>query len=365
MIKFGWDALIPSETVLFPLPGRPVIQRAIEFTPSAGIAPSLPHGYVIITEILRSSGGMSKEIYAIGVDLGGTSLRVALVSREGEIIQKVKVPSFDKIEESLVASIEKVFVDEVSGVGIGAAGLVDRETNTFAVSSNIPAIEGAHLVERLRERFGVPVFIENDANVAVLGEKWRGAGRGFRNIVLFTLGTGIGGGIIYDDSLVHVSAEIGHMSIIANGVKCVCGNYGCLESYASARAILGNAIKAFEKGSDSVLKSYHQGNIYRITPEEIYNAALDGDNVSREALREAGRYLGVGIANMINLLSPDAIILAGGLVGAWNIYILEAIKEASRRAFKHLFSGVKIISSSLGDNSGIVGAAYLVFNSVS
>jgi glucokinase len=304
---------------------------------------------------------MVKDTFAIGIDLGGTHLRIALVSGEGEIVKKIKVRSTGKVEESLLTSIAEVFTDRVRGIGIGAAGLIDRETNTVTVSSNFPAIEGMHIVERLRERFSVPVFIENDANVAALGEKWKGAGRDYQNIVLLTLGTGIGGGIIHNGSLMHISAEIGHMSIIANGVKCSCGNYGCLESYASARAIFGYAVTALEHGSESILKGYHQGNIYKLTPEEIYKAALDGDNLSRDVLREAGRFLGVGIANIINILSPDAIILSGGLVGAWNIYINEAIKEASRRAFKQLFPKVKIIASTQGDNSGIMGAAYLVF----
>lgn len=188
-----------------------------------------------------------------------------------------------------------------------------------------------------------------------------GAGKGFNNFVLLTLGTGIGGGIIYDGRLLNVSAEIGHMSIIANGVKCSCGNFGCLESYASARAILDYAVTALEHGTESILREFHQGNVYKLTPEDIYKTALDGDNLSRDVLREAGKYLGVGISNMINIFSPDAIILAGGLIGAWNIYIQEAMKEASKRTFKQLFEKVKIIPSSLGDNAGIIGSSCLVF----
>ncbi|HXX56660.1 MAG TPA: ROK family protein [Thermodesulfovibrionales bacterium] len=300
-----------------------------------------------------------KKHYAIGIDLGGTNLRVALVSEDGEIINKRKLPSIEQVEESLLRSAEEVFTDGVVGIGLGVAGLIDRERFRVAVSPNLPAVEGVDFNALFQDRFRVPVFIENDANVAALGEKWAGAGRDFKSFVLLTLGTGIGSGIIYDGRLMNVAAEVGHMSIIANGVKCSCGGIGCLESYAAAKAILGYAVTALEHGSESMLRELHNGNIYKLTGEDIYKAALEGDNLSRDVLKEAGRYLGVGISNIINIFSPEAIILSGGLIGAWNIYVQEAIKEASRRTLKHLFDRVKIIPSSLGDNAGIVGSACL------
>lgn len=298
---------------------------------------------------------------AVGIDLGGTNLRAALLSEDGSVIKKFKMPSVEDIEGALLASIGEVFSDGVIGIGIGVAGLIDRTKGAVMVSPNLSAIEGKSIVESIKTRFGVPVFIENDANVAALGEMRAGEGKDFRSFVLLTLGTGIGSGIIYDGRLMNISAELGHMSIIANGIQCSCGNHGCLESYASARAILSYAVSALEHDFESILREYHNGNIYRLTPEDIYKAALDGDNLSRDALREAGKYLGVGISNIINIFSPEAIILAGGLIGAWNVYIVEAIKEASRRTLKPLFDKVKVIPSSLGDNAGIIGSAYLSF----
>lgn len=298
---------------------------------------------------------------AVGIDLGGTNLRAALLSEDGSVIKKFKMPSVEDIEGSLLASIGEVFTDGVIGIGIGVAGLIDRSKGAVMVSPNLSAIEGKNIVESIKTRFGVPVFIENDANVAALGERWAGEGKDFRSFVLLTLGTGIGSGIIYDGRLLNISAELGHMSIIVNGVRCSCGNHGCLESYASARAILSYAVSALEHDFESTLREYHNGNIYRLTPEDIYKAALDGDNLSRDVLREAGKYLGVGISNIINIFSPEAIILTGGLIGAWNVYIAEAIKEASRRTLKPLFDKVKVIPSSLGDNAGIIGSAYLAF----
>jgi glucokinase len=303
---------------------------------------------------------MSKK-YAIGVDLGGTNLRVALVSRDGRIIRKIKTPTSEEILDSIFKATGDLFSDDIEGIGLGLAGLVARKSSRILISPNLQIVEKIDIVNELKEKFRVPVFIENDANAAALGEKWVGAGKDFSNFVLFTLGTGIGGGIIYNNKLFNVSAEIGHMTINTHGEKCHCGNIGCLESFASARAILAKAVSILEKDRESLLREYCGGNFYKLTAEDIYKAALDGDSFARELLRDAGKHLGIGIANIINLISPEAIILAGGLIGAWDIYIQEAIKEASRRAFKELFDTVKIIPSSLMDDAGIIGSAGLVF----
>ena len=302
--------------------------------------------------------------YAIGIDLGGTNLRVALVSREGEIIRKIKEPTSEEILDSIFNAAGSLFSDEIVGIGLGVAGLIDRKSCRVLFSPNLHIVERIDLVNEIRARFGIPVFIENDANAAAFGEMWVGAGKGFSNFILFTLGTGIGGGIIYNKKLLNVAAEIGHMSIDADGKKCPCGNSGCLESYASVRAILSEAVSVLEKGRESLLRETCGGNFYKLTAEEIYQAVLNGDSFARELLRNAGRYLGIGIANIINLMSPEAIILAGGLIGAWNIYIQEAIKEASRRALKQLFDRVKIVPSLLMDDAGIIGSAGLVFQEI-
>jgi glucokinase len=304
------------------------------------------------------------EKYAIGIDLGGTNMRAALVTSGGEIVKKIKGPTSEEVLGPLFSAIESLYAEEIAGIGLGVAGLISRETDRVLISPNLHSIEKIDLVNETREKFRVPVFIENDANAAALGELWSGAGKDFSSFVLFTLGTGIGGGIVYDRNLLHVSAEIGHMSIHADGEKCPCGNSGCLESYASMRAILAKASSALETGRESLLRQYSGGNFYKLTTEEIYRAALDGDNLARELLKNAGRYLGIGIANMINIMSPEAVILAGGLTGAWEIYVQEAMKEASRRAFKEMFERVKIIPSLLMDDAGVVGSAGLVFSSI-
>jgi glucokinase len=265
--------------------------------------------------------------FAIGIDLGGTNMRIALVSRDGQLIRKIKEPTSGEIVDMLLKSVSELFSDDIAGICIGIAGLIDREQGKILVSPNLHAVEAIDFVAAFEKKFGVPVFLENDANTAAL----------------------------------RVSSEIGHMSIDITGKKCPCGNFGCLETYASARALLSKAISFLEDGRESLLTEYCGGTFYKLTAEDINRAALDGDNLARELLKDTGRYLGIGIANIINIMSPEAIILSGGLIGAWDIYIQEAIKEASRRSLKELFDMVRIVPSSLLDNAGIIGAAGLVF----
>ncbi|MCE5195400.1 MAG: ROK family protein [Nitrospiraceae bacterium] len=303
---------------------------------------------------------MSKK-YAIGIDIGGTNLRAALVSAKGEAVEKAKESSGGDILETLQKIIQPLINKEVLGIGIGVSGLLDRKDRIVTLSPNLHSVEGIDFRKILKKQFEVPVYVENDANAAALGEKWIGAGKEFDNFVLLTLGTGIGSGIIQNNRLADIAAEIGHMSINADGDKCPCGNSGCLELYAAAKAMESKVIYAIEKGTESLLKECCGGSFYKVTGEDIYTYALEGDNLAKEILRETGRYLGVGIANIINILSPQAIILAGGLTGAWNIYVQEAIKEASRKTLPGLFENVKIIPSLLGDDAGIIGSAGMVF----
>jgi glucokinase len=303
----------------------------------------------------------TRKNFAIGIDLGGTNMRIALVSRDGQLIRKIKEPTSEELLDILLKSVNDLFSDDIAGICIGVAGLIDRGNGRILVSPNLHFVEEIDFVTIFKEKFGVPVFLENDANTAAFGEQWVGVGKNFSHFILLTLGTGIGGGIIYGKKLLRISAEIGHMSIDVNGEKCPCGNAGCLETYASARAILSKATSLLEQGRESLLIEYCGGNFYKLTAEDINRAALDGDNLARELLKDTGRYLGIGIANIINIMSPEAIILSGGLMGAWDIYIQEAIKEASRRSLKELFDTVKIVPSSLSDNAGIIGSAGLVF----
>ncbi|RMG70334.1 MAG: ROK family protein, partial [Nitrospirae bacterium] len=155
-------------------------------------------------------------------------------------------------------------------------------------------------------------------------------------------------------------AELGHITVEADGIRCLCGNNGCLESYASARAMVTRVVEALEEGEESLLRQCCEGNIYKITSEDIYNYALEGDGLARETLKTAGRYLGVGIASLVNIFSPEAVIIGGGLIGAWNILVEEAKREAQKRAFESLIKDVEFLPASLGDDAGLVGAASII-----
>lgn len=320
---------------------------------------------------------------AIGLDIGGTNTKTVIASEKGEVLLSRKNPTpavtekeKGKIESGLIANL-KDFLNEatskkviseaskLSGIGIGIAGLIDRKQGRIIQSPNISAINGVALRDIFEKEFSLPVIIENDANAYAYGEKWIGAGKDLDNFIVLTLGTGLGCGLIYKGQLYEGPMEVGHMTIVPSGRYCTCGSSGCLESYASGRAIVDKAISSLEKGTESLLSKCCDGNIYKITPEIVFEKALDGDSLSREIFREVGQFLGIGIANLINILGIDAVIIGGGLIGAWDMFIEELSKEAQKRAFKLLSTDVKILKSALTKDGGSIGAAGLLFSSIS
>ncbi len=303
--------------------------------------------------------------HAIGIDIGGTNIRLALINRNKEILIKLKEPTANNplnVINQLLGTVYEPYKNDIAGIGIAVAGIIDRESGSVIKSPNISGLSGVNLISVISAKHRLPILIENDANAAAYGEKVAGAGGIYKNFVMFTLGTGIGGGVVINNELIPISAELGHMTINIGGHKCSCGNIGCLEAYSSATAIVEYAISRIKNAEHTILTSLYNGNYFKITSEDIYQSALEGDVLSREALKEAGKNLGIGIANVINIFSPEAIILTGGLIGSWNIYIENAIKEASKRALKELFDTTRILPSTLGDDAGIIGAASLVFN---
>lgn len=320
-----------------------------------------------------------------GIDIGGTNTKIVLASEQGTSLISRQLPtpvisdkSSEKIDDLLIRNMKDFLEDPstkqvlsgasaphaIEGIGIGIAGLIDRKNGTVLQSPNIPALNGLRLKEKFETAFSLPVVLENDANIYAYGEKWIGAGKEFDNFVVLTLGTGLGGGLIYHGNLYEGPVEIGHMTIVPSGRYCTCGSYGCLESYASGRAIVDNAISSLEKGAESMLSKCCDGNFYKITPETVYEMALDGDTFSREVFREAGQFLGIGIANLINIFSLEAVIIGGGLIGAWELFIDELTKQVSKRAFKALSAKVKILKSALTKDAGSIGAAGLLLKKV-
>ncbi len=320
---------------------------------------------------------------AVGVDIGGTNTKFVLASEDGTVLSSHNKPTphisaktKDKIEDLLVKNLKEFLntdsakatiagaseTPSLAGIGIGIAGLIDRKSGKVLKSPNIAAVNNVPLKEIFEQEFSLPVALENDANIYAYGEKWIGAGKKFNNFAVLTLGTGLGGGLIYNGELYEGPMEIGHMVIVPSGRYCTCGSSGCLESYASGRAIVDRVVTSLEKGTDSLLSKCCDGNIYKITPEIVYKNALEGDALSREVFREVGQFLGIGISNLINLLDLEAVIIGGGLIGGWDMFIGEVEKEASKRAFKPLSAGVQIIKSTLTKDAGSIGAAGYLFS---
>ena len=312
---------------------------------------------------------------AVGVDIGGTNTKFVLVSEDGKVLRSEQGPTpaiaanaKEKMDDLLIESLKKFLKGEetskIAGIGLGKAGLIDRKNGKVIKSPNITAINNLSIRDRLEKEFSMPVILENDANTYAYGEKWVGAGKDYNNFVVITLGTGLGGGLIYNGELYEGPVEIGHMTIVPSGRYCTCGSYGCLESYSSGRAIVDRVVSSLEKGAESLLSECCDGNFYKITPEIVYQTAMEGDSLSREVFREAGHFLGIGIANLINLLNLEAVIIGGGLIGAWDMFLEDIKKEIAKRAFKPLSANVELIKSSLSHDAGAIGAAGLLLKKI-
>jgi glucokinase len=207
---------------------------------------------------------------------------------------------------------------------------------------------------------GLRATLDNDANCATLAEWWIGAARGARNVVGLTIGTGIGGGLILDGKLYHGSSdaagEIGHTTLDAAGRRCKCGNYGCLEAYASGPNIADRAREALAGVENSLLTTMVRGRIEELTAQDVYEASAQGDEVAREVVRETARYIGIGIANLLNIFNPDVVVLAGGVAQAGEELFAPVRAEVRRRAFKPAVEACRIVPGSLGGAAGVVGA---------
>jgi glucokinase len=304
----------------------------------------------------------------IAADLGGTNLRMAAVDDAGTIVSRnrMSTPS-DGDQEDIVSAILSVieeFKRELSGsyefAGFGAAmpAIVNSHEGVILRSPNLPQLNDLRFEERFTRELGIPVVLENDANSAAVGERWKGAAQGVRNSIHVTLGTGVGGGIIIDGTLVRgidgTAGEIGHIAVEPEGYPCGCGSRGCVEQYSSAMAIVRITKEMLPKFPDSALHS-----ILELTPLEVYKAGIQGDPLSLEVFRLAGTYLGIALGGLVNVLNPEVIVLGGGVSAGWDLFIEPLQSEILRRAFPHPGERVKLVRSELGDDAGILGAAFL------
>ena len=309
----------------------------------------------------------SSESLVFAVDLGGTHLRVALVDAGGKILQQLKQDtpkgdSADCVINALAAVAEKWRCNEqpVLAAAIMVPGAVDSDKAVVVQAPNLPSLVNFGLKAALEQRLGWPVLLENDANAAAVGEMWLGAARGYRDVVSVTLGTGVGGGVILGGELwrgAHGSAgEIGHATVDPfASLKCKCGNTGCLELYASATGIVRMTRESLSLFPESGLKD--EG----LTAEKVYDAGRDGDALAVAVFKRAGMYLGIGLANLINLIDPQIIVISGGVVNGWELFAPEMYRQIGERAFRATAQQVKIMRAECGDNAGLLGAARLAF----
>jgi glucokinase len=257
--------------------------------------------------------------------------------------------AWDTIEKS------KLPKEEICGMGIGFPGPLNAETGTIFNPPNLIGWNGVPLRDILEKELRVPVAIENDANAAALGEWWKGAGSGTSSLFCITLGTGVGGGIVMDGKVWHgassIAGEIGHTTVISDGLKCTCGNIGCLEAYACSGGIL-------KRVNDALLKERDNDSRQPLTNlKQIDQMVMQGNEIVLNVIKETGVILGIAIANIANLLNPEMIVLFGGVTNLGENLVGPLKEEVKKRAFKKATESLRIELSQLGDNSGILGAA--------
>ncbi|HEU4584429.1 MAG TPA: ROK family protein [Gemmatimonadaceae bacterium] len=313
--------------------------------------------------------------YVLGVDLGGTNIVVGAIPDDGgedvglRVEDTPTAAGAEAVVDRIVSMIEGVIEDAIKlkgakrddfvGVGIGAPGPLDRKNGVVIVAPNL-GWRDFPLRDAVADRVRIPATLDNDANCATLGEWWRGAAQGTRNVVGLTIGTGIGGGIVLDGQLYHgasdVAGEVGHTTIDSTGRYCRCGNYGCLEAYASGPAIALRAREALERDEASVLHRMVHENLSTLTAATVYDAANNGDALALEVVRDTAKFLGTGVANLLNLLNPDVVVITGGVTRAGDRLFEPLRAEVKRRAFRPAVAACRIVPGKLAGTAGMVGA---------
>jgi glucokinase len=319
------------------------------------------------------------ELLALGVDLGGTKILTAVTNSQGKMLSRDhSITPARKGHEAVIQSIlesanraleqANVAISELTALGVGAPGLVNPETGILFTSPNLPGWRNIPLRDIMQERLGKKTFLVNDANAAALGEFHFGAARGARNFIYITLSTGIGGGIVIDGKIytgaIGAAGEVGHMTIDDDGPICNCGNRGCWETLASGTALAREAKYRIKEGVRTSILEYAEGDVEKVTAQVIHSAAEQGDSLAKELIARTGYYVGVGLANLINIFNPELIVIGGGLSNIGDMLLEPALKTAGERAYKEAFQAVRFASAELGRNSGVLGAAAFALQEV-
>ena len=311
----------------------------------------------------------------LGIDIGGTNIKLALIDKKAHIRGKsiFSTTSFRgkvALIDEIVREIEELLAGcstskkNIIGVGVGAPGAVDIRSGTVHYFTNIPDWREVPLGNILKKRLGLPVFVDNDVNVMALGELFFGAGIGAKNMLCITLGTGVGGGLILDGHLYrgsnYAAGEFGHMPINITGPKCKCGSWACVETYVGNSYIIKDVIAKIKRGKKTKIKELVAGDISKITPEIISEAAEAGDKFAQNVWEGVGEKIGIGLAGVVNLLNLEKIVIGGGIAEAGRVLFDSIKKTIHERAMKLPAKTVRIVKARLGYDAGVIGAATLV-----
>ena len=319
--------------------------------------------------------------FAIGVDLGGTNLRIAAVDEHGTLLEKTATGTqvgrgrefvINEMCEAIRATAAKFSSSTLAGIGIGVPGIIDMQTGMLRESPNLPGWHDYPVRDEIEKRLGTKVVLENDANSAALGEQWLGAARDCDDMLMLTLGTGVGGGLVLQGRIWHgmrgMAGEPGHITIEPEGPPCPCGNRGCLEQYASATAVVRMAREAIARGDSPALARASQENA-EISAKSVYQMAVQGDEGAQAIYRRVGWALGIGLGDLINLLNLPMYVIGGGVANAWDAFLPALLEEVQKRSFVYRATapgessgpGKKTIITRalLGGDAGLFGAARL------
>jgi glucokinase len=317
--------------------------------------------------------------FSVGVDLGGTNLRIAAVSAEGQFLEKVTLEANasrgpDSVINDMCDAIHRINSQfqrngKFLGAGIGIPGIIDLDAGTVRKSANLPSFSGYPVRVEIERRLGAQVFLDNDANFAALGEKWMGAARNVSNMAIITLGTGIGGGIVLNDKIFHgmngMAGEFGHIPIAVDGPPCGCGSHGCAEQYASASAVMRMAREAIASGHAGALAKAATSD-GKFNAATVYKLAMGGDEAAQEIFRKFGTSLGFMMAGLLNSLNLDMFVIGGGVSSAWDAFAPAMFAELRARSLVYAATdpalGGKgkmtiVTKALLGGDAGLYGAA--------
>jgi glucokinase len=312
----------------------------------------------------------------IGIDVGGTNVKIALVDKSGKIIYSNSVPTYAKMGyEYTVNNIKQAIKDlmketnttakDIDGIGFDFPGQVDYKTGVVKLAPNIPGWVNVPIAQMIEEEFHIPTRIDNDVRCAALGEMKFGAGQGCENFVCITVGTGIGSGLVVNGQLVrgasNAAGEIGHIKLqMKDGLICGCGDTGCLEAYASGPSIVAMAQDYIKGGKSTKFREMAAAEGGEITPYMVAKAAEAGDPVAKRIFEIVGEYIGIGLTSVINLLNPEKVIIGGGVAEAGDLLLDPIRKTIKERAMVVAGSAVEIVPAQLGNSAGVIGASMLI-----